>query len=132
MKSWRQALAERIDRLCAADLYAVLDTTPSPYWRTHVMTGFDAVLIGLEQGRRYRRTGWNGQGMFIFLVPGSVFKVNREPLLSILGEGAEVQYHPHIDMKTAQGYVVPWIASHADVLSKDWLEVAMQSPLDAG
>lgn len=96
------------------------------------MTGFDVVLIGLEQGRRYRRAGWNGTGMFIFLVPGSVFRVNREPLLSLLGEGTEVQYHPHIDMKTAQGYIVPWLPSHADVLSKDWAEVPVQSTLDAG
>ncbi len=58
--------------------------------------------------------------MFVFLVPGSVFRVNREPLLSIMGEGAEVEYHPHIDMKTAQGYVVPWLASQADILADDW------------
>lgn len=60
--------------------------------------------------------------MFIFLVPGSVFKVNREPLLSMLGEGTEVEYHAHIDMKTAQGYVVPWLASQADMLAEDWAE----------
>lgn len=84
---------------------------------------FGAVVAGLKEGRRYARAGWNGKGMFIFLVPGSVFKVNREPLLSILGEGAEVQYHAHIDMKTAQGYVVPWLASQADVLAEDWEEV---------
>lgn len=58
--------------------------------------------------------------MFLFLVPGSTFTVNREPLLSIMGEGTQVQYHAHIDMKTAQGYVVPWLASQADLLSEDW------------
>ena len=87
------------------------------------MANFGEVVAGLKIGRQYAREGWNGKSMFIFLVPGSVFKVNREPLLSILGEGTEVQYHAHIDMKTAQGYVVPWLASQADVLSEDWIEV---------
>jgi hypothetical protein len=96
------------------------------------MTGFNEVIVGLKQGRRYARGGWNGKDMFIFLVPGSVFKVNREPLLSILGEGKEVEYHAHIDMKTAQGYVVPWLASQADLLADDWLEIRELSTLDAG
>ncbi len=86
---------------------------------------FGDVVRGLKAGRRYEREGWNGRGMFIFLVPGSVFSVNREPLLSILGEGAKVEYHAHIDMKTAQGYVVPWIASQADILADDWRERAI-------
>lgn len=81
---------------------------------------FSDALNFIKQGRRVARAGWNGKGMFIFLVPGSTFKVNREPLLSILGEGTEVQYHGHIDMKTAQGYVVPWLASQADLLTDDW------------
>lgn len=86
---------------------------------------FGDVVRGLKAGRRYERETWNGRGMFIFLVPGSVFSVNREPLMSILGEGAKVEYHAHIDMKTAQGYVVPWIASQDDILADDWRERAI-------
>lgn len=81
---------------------------------------FSDALNALKRGERVAREGWNGKGMFLFLVPGSVFAVNREPLLSILGEGTRVEYHAHIDMKTAQGYVVPWLASQADLLSDDW------------
>lgn len=81
---------------------------------------FADALKQIKAGHRVRRSGWNGKGMFIFLVPGSVFKVNREPLLSILGEGTTVTYHGHIDMMTAQGYVVPWLASQADLLDEDW------------
>ena len=84
---------------------------------------FGEVIEGLKKGRRYERAGWNGKGMFVFLVPGSTFKVNREPLLSIMGEGTEIEYHAHIDMKTVQGYVVPWLASQADMLAEDWQEV---------
>ncbi len=88
------------------------------------MTDFGEVISGLKVGHRYARAGWNGKGMFIFLVNGSTFKVNREPLLSILGEGTEVEYHAHIDMKTAQGYVVPRVASQADLLANDWERVS--------
>jgi hypothetical protein len=84
---------------------------------------FGEVIAGLKQGRCYARSGWNGKQMFIFLVPASTFTVKGEPLLSIFGEFARAQYHAHIDMKTAQGYIVPWIASQADMLSEDWTEV---------
>jgi len=83
---------------------------------------FAAVVRGLKAGRRFARAGWNGKGMFIFLVKGSTFTVNREPLLSILGEGTEVSYHAHVDMKTATGEIVPWLASQTDVLAEDWTE----------
>ena len=81
---------------------------------------FGEALAAIKAGKRVARAGWNGKGMFLFLVPGSTFTVNREPLLSIMGEGTQVQYHAHIDMKTAQGYVVPWLASQSDLLSEDW------------
>lgn len=84
---------------------------------------FGDAIRAMKSGKRVARDGWNGKGMFLFLVNGSTFSVNREPLLSIMGEGTQVQYHAHIDMKTAQGYVVPWLASQADMLSEDWVLV---------
>jgi hypothetical protein len=84
---------------------------------------FSKALLCLKAGERVARAGWNGKGMFLFLVPGSTFKVNRPPLLGIYPEGTEVQYHAHIDMKTAQGYVVPWLASQADLLAEDWVVI---------
>lgn len=82
--------------------------------------GFGAALEALKCGERVARAGWNGKGMFLYLVPGSTFTVNRPPLLGIYPEGTEIQYHDHIDMKTAQGYCVPWLASQADMLADDW------------
>ena len=81
---------------------------------------FSQALEAIKDHQKVARKGWNGKGMFLFLVPGSTFKVNRPPLLGIYPEGTEVQYHAHIDMKTAQGYVVPWLASQADLLAEDW------------
>jgi hypothetical protein len=81
---------------------------------------FSWALELLKLGEKVARKGWNGRGMFIFLVPGSTFKVNRPPLLGIYPEGTDISYYAHIDMKTAQGYIVPWLASQADLLAEDW------------
>ncbi len=81
---------------------------------------FGQAIESLKDGKRVSRSGWNGKGMFLFLVNGSNFIVNREPLLSIMGEGAVVTYRPHIDMKDAEGKVVPWLASQTDMLAEDW------------
>lgn len=84
---------------------------------------FGNALRALRRGEKVARAGWNGRGMFLFLVPGSTFKVNRPPLMGIYPEGTEINYQPHIDMRTAQGTVVPWLASHIDVLAEDWFIV---------
>ena len=81
---------------------------------------FAIALRQLKFGRKVARKGWNGKDMFIFLVPGSTFKVNRPPLLGIYPEGTEIKYHAHVDMKTADGQVVPWLASQTDLLAEDW------------
>lgn len=86
---------------------------------------FGKAIEALKEGRRVAREGWNGKGMFIFLVSGSNFVVNREPLLSIMGEGTMVTYRPHIDMKDAEGKVVPWLASQTDMLAEDWCVVGI-------
>jgi hypothetical protein len=84
---------------------------------------FGDAIRAMKQGAKVARAGWNGKGMFLFLVPGSTFKVNRPPLLGIYPEGTEINYHAHIDMKTADNKVVPWFASQTDVLSEDWLTI---------
>ena len=77
-------------------------------------------LNTMKSGNKVARCGWNGKGMFLFLVPGSQFKVNRPPLLGLYPEGTEITYQPHVDMKTAQGTIVPWLASQSDLLAEDW------------
>ena len=84
---------------------------------------FGEAIEALKVGLKVAREGWNGKNMFLFLVGGSTFKVNRPPLLDIYPEGTEINYHAHIDMHTADGTIVPWLASQTDVLAEDWLIV---------
>lgn len=85
---------------------------------------FPAAIHALKSGDRVARDGWNGKGMFLFLVPGSIFTVSRPPLLGIYAEGTTINYCPHIDMRTADGKIVPWLASQTDVLAEDWTIIA--------
>jgi Protein of unknown function (DUF2829) len=84
---------------------------------------FSDALAACKAGSKITRAGWNGTGMFVYLVPGSRFEVNRPPLLGIYPEGTAIDYRPHLDMKTADGSCVPWLASQTDLLAGDW-EVA--------
>jgi Protein of unknown function (DUF2829) len=81
---------------------------------------FGHAIVALKAGHKVARAGWNGNGMFLFLVPGSRFKVNRPPLLGIYEEGTKIDYRPHIDIKTADGSVSTWAPSIGDALADDW------------
>lgn len=84
---------------------------------------FGMAIEAMKRGYKVARTGWNGSGMFAYLVQGSEFKVNREPLLSIYPEGTDIKYRPHIDLKTADGSIATWSPSGSDALADDWLIV---------
>lgn len=84
---------------------------------------FSMALSLIKQGGRVARVGWNGKGMFIFLVPGSQFTVSRPPLLGIYPEGTQIDYHAHVDMRTANGQIAPWLCSQTDLLANDWVIV---------
>ena len=81
---------------------------------------FGQALVLLKSGFRMAREGWNGKEMFVFLVQGSTFTVNRAPLLGIYDAGTQVTYQAHVDMKTADDTVVPWLCSQSDMLAEDW------------
>ena len=82
---------------------------------------FGLAIEALKMCKKVARAGWNGKGMFIFLIPGSTFKVNRAPLLGIYPEGTEINYRPHIAMKGVDGSISEWTpAAGNDVLAEDW------------
>jgi len=84
---------------------------------------FPHALTLIKQGHRVAREGWNGVGMFVFMVPGSQFKVNRPPLLGIYLEGTDINYNPHLDMKYADGTIGPWTPNDKDLFATDWYHI---------
>lgn len=88
------------------------------------MISFSEALIALKDGKKVARAGWNGKDTWLYLVPGSTFQVSEgRPLAAHLPVGETVDYHAHVDMKTAQGTHVPWLCSQTDLLSEDWIVI---------
>ena len=85
---------------------------------------FGQALAAIKAGGRATRAGWNDPGVFLYLVPGSTFQVNRPPLLGIYEEGTVINYRPHIDIRAADGSCSPWQPSQDALLAHDWMTVA--------
>ena len=82
----------------------------------------------LKAGKRVRRAGWNGKGMFLFLLPagdGIPTKVIHDPALRAVIEsevgGETFDALGSVRMFTADKKVLTgWLASQSDLLAEDW------------
>ena len=81
---------------------------------------FGWALLALKAGQRVQRAGWNGKGMFIYLVPAASYPAQRGAAKAWAGEDAMIPYKAYLAMSTADGEVVPWLASQTDLLAGDW------------
>lgn len=70
--------------------------------------GFGVALEALKQNRAVARLGWNGKNMWLRLQ-----RPDEHSKMTL----------PYIYMRTAQGDLVPWVASQTDLLSDDWVHV---------
>lgn len=63
----------------------------------------------IEGGGKAARAGWNGKGMFIFLIKDWNFNQ--------IGDAEKL---PFTALKTADNKIVPWTVSQTDAHAKDW------------
>jgi len=83
---------------------------------------FGLAIEAMRKGHKVQRSGWNGKGMWLILVPGSpnITPVAGTPY-SKAGITEPTSINPHIDMFTATGEMQPgWLASQTDMLAGDW------------
>lgn len=78
------------------------------------MNGIGWAVGQMSIGLSVTRPGWNGKGMWLALQRPS--------------QGSKMTL-PYIYMHTAQGDLVPWLASQTDILATDWelVEAAEQA-----
>lgn len=77
---------------------------------------FGWALMLLRQGKKVRRTGWNGKGIFISLqIPDENSKMTS-PYIYIDTTGLQS------DNPDSPKSCVPWLASQTDMLADDWEE----------
>ncbi len=84
---------------------------------------FGLAIEAAKKGCKIARKGWNGKGMFLYYVPEGRYLARTDAAKSIAAEDGKVDYGAYIAMKTANGNVVPWLASQTDILTDDWVIV---------
>lgn len=86
---------------------------------------FGEAIKALKSGKRVARYGWNGKGMYLWLLPATEVKADwcREPHLKekAIENGGSIECLGSIRMFTADRKVLTgWLASQTDILAEDW------------
>lgn len=79
----------------------------------------DAIYL-MENGYKVQRKGWNGKGMYIQYYNPVANGTEELTILDSEPNGTTKPLLPFLMMKTADNMFVPWLASHSDMLAKDW------------
>lgn len=82
--------------------------------------GFGRALEHMQGGHRVARDGWNGRGMFAYLVPAASYPVQTGAAKAHFGEGSLVPYRAYFALKTQTDDVATWTPSNSDILATDW------------
>ena len=70
--------------------------------------GIGQAVQEMRREHKVQRAGWNGKGMWLAMQhPTTESKMTE----------------PYVYMKTAQGGLIPWLCSQADLLAEDWQRV---------
>ena len=78
----------------------------------------------LKKGAKVARAGWNGKGMFVYLVPAASYPAQTGVAKAFFGEGALVPYSAYMALKGIDGTVSTWAPSGSDTLADDWVIVS--------
>ena len=82
---------------------------------------FENALTLLKEGKKIAREGWNGKGMFLYMVPVGEYLPRTEIAQSITNEEGLVPYGAYAAIKGADGIVYPWVPSQQDMFATDWV-----------
>lgn len=69
-------------------------------------------------GHRVSRAGWNGAGMFAYIVPAASYPAQTDAIKTVFPN--HVPYREYWALKTAQNDVATWAPSNSDSLAEDW------------
>lgn len=84
---------------------------------------FGKAIEAAKSGKKVARIGWNGAGMFAYIVPAASYPAQTGVAKEYFGENAVVPYRAYWALKTAQNDVSTWAPSGSDSLSEDWVIV---------
>ncbi len=81
---------------------------------------FGLALNAIKAGKRIARSGWNGKGMFVYLVPASAYPAQTGAAKAHFGDDALVPYSAYMAIKNVNDTVSTWVPSVNDCLATDW------------
>lgn len=81
---------------------------------------FGQALEAVKSGEKVQRAGWNGKGMFVYLVPAASYPARTGAAKSHFGQDALVPYNAYMAIKNVDDTVSTWVPSVNDCLSEDW------------
>lgn len=82
---------------------------------------FGHAIEAAKKGFKVARIGWNGQGMYAYIVPANMYPAQTE--ISKKEFGDTVPYRAYWALKTAQNDIATWSPSGSDSLAEDWVIV---------
>lgn len=80
---------------------------------------FGHAIAAAKAGHKVARKGWNGKGMFAYIVPAASYPAQTDMIKSVFGDDL-VPYRAYWALKTAQGDVATWAPSGSDSIAEDW------------
>lgn len=84
---------------------------------------FGQAIEAIKDGKKIARNGWNGKGMFVYLVPEAKYPAERNPLGTMqehADENGLVNYNAYMAIKNVNDTVSTWVPSVNDCLAEDW------------
>lgn len=81
---------------------------------------FGDALEAIKNGKRIARKGWNGKGMFVYLVPAASYPAQTGVAKAYFGEDGLVPYSAYMAIKNVDETVSTWVPSVNDCLANDW------------
>jgi len=80
---------------------------------------FGVAIEAAKRGKKVARKGWNGAGMFAYIVPANSFPSLTDAAKETFGE--MTPYRTYWALKTAQNDIATWAPSGSDSLAEDWV-----------
>lgn len=80
---------------------------------------FGQAIYYAKSGLKVARSGWNGSGMFAYIVPEGCYPAKTDAIKGVFPNDM-VPYREYWALKTAQNDVCTWAPSVSDSLAEDW------------
>jgi hypothetical protein len=80
---------------------------------------FGSAIEAAKLGHKVCRTGWNGSGMYAYIVPANSYPAQTDVAKKQFGD--MVPYREYWALKTAQNDIATWAPSGSDSLAEDWM-----------